>query len=400
MIGVGDFQSNETIERNLLEVARSGRVSYGKFSREAEARWAELAGCRHAIAVSSGTAALHVALLALGEARGWVKGRSEIILPAVTFVATLNAVLHAGYVPRLVDVDLWDGLISVPDIREFINENTVAIIPVHLFGQAAPLRMIRNIADQHGLAIIEDSCEAVLARDGDKVVGSVGEFACFSTYVAHHISCGSGGFLTTNSKELNDIARSIVNHGRDVGYFDPDRRARGASEVQFLFHRTGLNYRSSELNSAVVCGLLDNVHQSINRRRELAALYQSLLSPIVGSHIQITHERPGMYHSWMMMPILASFCSDRAGKIKFMEWLWGNGIDSRETLPLTNQPYVSALGICEEDFPNARRWNQIGMYLPNHNYLSDGDVTHICNSVKNYISQNSEASQRASTFSP
>lgn len=383
MIGVGDFQSNETIERNLLEVARSGRVSYGKFSREAEARWAELAGCRHAIAVSSGTAALHVAILALGEQRGWARGKSEIILPAVTFVATVNAVLHAGYVPKLVDVDQWDALIAIPNIRQAVNENTVAIIPVHLFGQAAPLRAIRMIAERNNLAVIEDSCEAILAREGDAVVGSVGDFGCFSTYVAHHVPAGGGGFLTTNNKTLNDMARSIVNHGRDVAYFDPEKRPANASEVQFLFHRSGLNYRSTEVLSAVICGLLDDVADSVERRRELAAIYSARLSgkPM----LSLTRERAGNYHSWMMYPIRALWCRERAEKTEFMSHLWKKGIDTRETLPLVGQPYLAERGVCPEEFPVAAMWDVTGLYLPCHNYVTNDEVEYICSTVIEYI---------------
>lgn len=385
MIGVGDYQTTPSVEKNVAEVLSSGRVSYGKFTRMAEKLWASHHDTKHAIAVSNGTAALHVSILSLAEQRGWRKGVSEIIVPSVTFVATINAILHSGFIPVIADVDPRDALIDPTWARRKLDVNTVGIIPVHLFGQAVPRSLIEVFKDDMGLAVIEDSAEAVKAKSFGSVVGSMGDMGCFSTYVAHHIPAGTGGFITTNDDELNDIARSIVNHGRDTAYFDPDKRKPGDSEIQFLFHRSGLNYRSSELTSAVICGLLDDIDSIIARRREIAAQYTSLLSDLDSVGLTITEERLGHFHTWMMYPVIAEWVFDREEKYEIMEYLWKKGVDTRECLPLVNQPYLNKMGYFEKNHPAAKRWNDKAFYLPCHQYMTDDEVEFVALTLREYI---------------
>lgn len=391
MIGVGDFRSNEAVKRNLNAVVESGRLTYGKFTVEAESRWAYLHDCRHAIAVSSGTAALHIALLALKEMRGW-KPESEVIIPATTFVATINTILHAGLTPRIVDIRAEDALMATDELYDAITENTVAIIPVHLFGQAANMTEVMDVAKNNDLCVIEDSCEAFLATHNRRKVGSFGEFGCFSTYVAHHIPAGIGGFLTTNDMELNDIARSLINHGRDIAYFNPDMRRRGDSEIQFLFHRSGLNYRSTEVISAIVCGLLDDAEKIVEHRRALASIYDAEFEKIRISHsFERTWAHGNNYHSRMMYPVLAEWVvaknpiDPRGEKFKLMEHLWLNGVDSREALPLINQPYMKDIVAKQErNFPVADHWNECGLYLPCHQYMTREDVHAVMEAILSY----------------
>lgn len=385
MIGVGDYRTTPAIRKNVADVLESGRVSYGKYTRQAEKLWAEHHGTKHAIAVANGTAALHISVMALAEKNRWVKGRSEIIVPAVTFVATLNAIVQAGYVPRLADVDPRDALLDPTWAKRAINADTVGVIPVHLFGQAASFDMIDFFRNGMGLAVIEDSAEAVKAKSMGHLVGSMGDMGCFSTYVAHHVTAGTGGFITTNDDELNDIARSLVNHGRDIAYFDPDQRKPGDSEIQFLFHRSGLNYRSSELTSAVVCGILEDIDSIIERRREIAATYTELLSDLYRYGLETTSERMGNFHSWMMYPLLAEWVYDRSEKYEMMEYLWKSGIDTRECLPLVNQPYINKMGFVEDFYPAAKRWNVCGFYLPCHQYMTDDEVEMVALTVREYV---------------
>ena len=382
-IGVGDYETNDLIRTNMKEVLDSGRLSYGKFTRECEEQWSALHGTEFAIAVSSGTAALHTSILALGELREWTKGQSTIIVPAVTFVATLNTVVHAGYVPVLVDVRREDGLIDVDQIEEAIDENTVAIIPVHLFGNPAHMAQIMEIAEKYNLDVIEDSAEAVLASENGSMVGSMGDIGCFSTYIAHHVPSGSGGFITTNAADLHDICRSIVNHGRDIRYFNPDMQRARAGEYQFLFHRAGLNYRTTELVSAVTAGLLPDIEDIILRRRAIASYYTRKLGDAWG----IVRERTDTCHSWMMFPIRPPWIRTRQDKMHLMQYLYFKGIDTRECLPLTNQPYINWIYGNQRNFPIADEWNQTGLYLPCHQYMTDGDMEYITKSLEGYLDQ-------------
>jgi dTDP-4-amino-4,6-dideoxygalactose transaminase len=385
MIGVGDYKTTSGIARNVESVLETGVVSYGRQTREAEEKWAALHGVKHAIAVSSGTAALHVAVLALAERDGWVKGMSEVIVPATTFVATYNVIVQAGYIPRLVDVMSQTALINPLAILNVINIRTAAVIPVHLFGQSANMRRIMRITKEMGISVIEDSAEAVLAKHDGQFVGSFGDFGCFSTYVAHHVPAGMGGFITTNDDELNTIARSVVNHGRDTSYYDPTVRDETSLEVLFSFERSGLNYRSGEIISAVINGLLDDVEYAVQRRREIAAMYHELLADLELYGLERSLELPGNYHSWMMFPVLCKWCATRQEKFGFMAYLYKNGVDTRECLPLVNQPYLVRDGINESNYPVAERWNRCGFYLPCHQYMSDDDVEYVALMVRNYI---------------
>src|SRR3712207_6174410 len=198
--------------------------------RRFEQEFAELHGCRFGVMSNSGTSSLQVALQALKERHGWEDG-DEVIVPAVTFVATSNIVLHNRMTPVFVDVLPDTYNIDPARIEARITERTRAIVPVHLFGLPADMDPILELARAHDLKVIEDSCEAMFATYRGRPVGSFGDVACFSTYVAHFLVTGVGGLGTTNDGELAVAMRSLINHGRDSIYLsidddatdDPDR---------------------------------------------------------------------------------------------------------------------------------------------------------------------------------
>src|SRR3989344_2753723 len=200
-IGFGGAIITPFAKRLVNQVLDSGRLSYGSFWRKFEEDFAELSQRKFAISANSGTSALQVTIHALKEIDGWKDG-DEILVPAITFIASSNVVLQNNLVPVFVDVDPRMYHIDHKKIEEKITKKTRAIMPVHLFGISCDMEPILMLAKKYKLRIIEDSCEAMGVKHRGHPVGSLGDVACFSTYMAHLVTTGVGGFATTNDPKI------------------------------------------------------------------------------------------------------------------------------------------------------------------------------------------------------
>jgi perosamine synthetase len=374
-IGVGGLQLGKREKSYLHQVIASNRLSYGPVTKQFESQFASLHQCTHAIFCSSGTAALHLAVAALKEKHRW-KDEDEILVPAITFIASSNVVLHNRLRPVFVDVDPLTYNIDPGKIERAITRRTRAIMPVHLMGLPCDMDPILDIARRHRLKIIEDSCETMFARYKGRAVGSFGDFGTFSTYVAHFIVAGIGGFITTNDHALAVLARSLMNHGRDNIYISIDDDSVSGKKLdtivskRFSFIHLGYNFRATELEAAVGLGQLDD-HQSIVRKRQrnarrllrgLADLQERLQLPT------IPHDRD---HVFMLFPVVVR----NSGKKKLVQYLEHHGVETRDLMPLLNQPiYRRLFGDLEPRYPVSRRLNESGFYIGCHQYLSDQDV--------------------------
>ncbi len=386
-IGVGTLHISNHARNLVMQVLDSGRLSYGPFARELEERVAQLHGCRFGILSNSGTSALHVAVGALKEMHGWADG-DEVIVPAVTFVATVNVVIHNNLTPVLVDVDPLYYELDPSLVEAAITERTRAMIPVHLFGQPCDMDPLMDIARRHDLRIVEDSCEAMAAKYQGRTVGSFGDIACFSTYVAHLLSTGVGGLNTTNSPEYAVKLRSLINHGRDSIYMSIDddddlgpEALRTVVERRFRFVSPGHSFRTTELEAALGVAQLDgDFEDSIRARRANAAFLSRDLAHLE-SKIQLPSIRPGSEHSYMMYPILV-----REGpKNDFVMHLERRGIETRDMMPLTNQPvYQDLLHLDESEYPVAQRINASGFYIGCHQNLSSSDLDYVVSVIDEY----------------
>lgn len=419
MIGVGDFRATDRTRSLVAEVLDSGRLSYGPMTQRLEEKWAAIHEVKHAIAVTSGTAALDAALRAARSLYGWNDG-DEVIIPAVTFVATANACLLNNLIPVPVDVRPETGNINPECIAQAITDRTVAILPVHLFGQPAEMMKITAIARAFGLFVLEDSCETFAAGAPDSLgrvvpVGGWGGAAAFSTYVAHHVPAGIGGFVTTNDSYMNDAVRSIVNHGRNLAYWNADMAVADPS-LQFRFGLVGHNYRTHELVSAVALAEIegDAWLANVMRRREIAHIYSDAFQRLdnvfdITRTFEIAESwawsDKALRHSWMMFPVFYKPADARpALKFELMAWLRDAGVDTRETLPLTNQPVYARLAAGvdipawisarqkrvteiyrEAAYPVAAWMNRTGFYLPCHHLMSADDVAHVIRKVREYV---------------
>ncbi len=371
-IGVGTFTATPRMYELVNQVLDSGRISYGPMSADFEQQIASIHGAKYGILSNSGTSSLQVALQAMKEHYQWPDG-SEVIIPAVTFVATANIVLHNRMVPVPVDVD-WLTYNINPDLIEYaITPRTKAIIPVHLFGQMADMNEIMDIATRHGLMVIEDACESMFASYYGQGAGSIGHVGCFSTYVAHLVTTGVGGVSITNNHKLAERMRSLVNHGRDGIFFNP-YTSKEQVEGRFRFVSVGHSFRITELEAAVGLAQLDGWENMISTRRRNAVALTGLLQSIADDgFLQLPYTADGRGHSFMMYPIMETLTGDKWPLVHYLE---AAGIETREMLPLVNQPVYEHLWN-EDDYPVAKQINEAGFYVGIHQDLTMEDIDYI-----------------------
>ena len=391
-VGVGHFETTPTMRKYMDSVLDSGRLSYGPMSKKLEERFAKMHGCDYGVLSSSGTSSLQVALQAMKEYYDWPDG-AEVIVPAVTFVATINIVLHNNLTPVLVDVDPHTYNMDPQAAQDAITSETVCMIPVHLFGQPANMQKIyRHVPTR--IRFLEDSCECVLATHHGEKVGSLGDVGCFSFYMAHILTAGVGGIATTRNKDLADIMRSLVNHGRqiksggdiDIKASDQVRRGR------FLFERIGHSHRVTEMESALALAQLQKLKTHIAARQDNAGLLTKGLSKWTwnasqgsGYRLQLPRIEQGNTHSFMMYPIIYAGAG-QAGRDKWdlCAWLEDHGIETREMLPLTNQPVYKDL-FTEDDYPIAKTINEQGLYVGIHQGISIEDLDYMIEVFDEYF---------------
>ena len=379
-VTVGGFEVTPRATDYVNQALASNRLSYGPFSRKFETHFAALHNAQFAILCNSGTSALHMALACLKELGGW-QDDDEVIVPAVTFVATSNMVLLNNLTPVFVDVDAKTYNIDPQKIEEKITPKTRAIMPVHLFGQPCEMDPIMKIARHHNLKVIEDSAETVLARYKGKPVGSWGDISAFSTYVAHLVVTGAGGLAVTNNPDYAVVLKSLLNHGRDSIYLNIDDR--GTTSVEFLeivearfrFVRFGHSFRATELEAALGLAQLEEIDGLMDRRKANAAfLLQGLkqFSPF----LQLPSWPEYSEHAFMMFPLVIR---DRAvAKKELIGFLEEKGIETRDMLPLLNQPiYKQRFGDIEQYYPVAQWINANGFYIGCHPYLHPEQLDYV-----------------------
>ncbi len=387
VIGVGTVRISPRARQLVLSTLESNRLSYGPLTRRFESDFARLHDCRFGIMSNSGTSALHVAVAALQEIHGWQPG-DEIIVPAVTFVATANVVIHNGLRPVFVDVEPAFYELDPAQIEAHVTPRTRALVPVHLFGQPCDMAPIRETALHHGLKMVEDSCETMFARYDGRSAGSLGDIGCFSTYVAHLLSTGVGGMNTTNDPEYAVKLRSLMNHGRDSIYISMDDDDDKSPEElrliiarRFHFTSVGHSFRATEMEAALGLAQLDEWQEIIGRRRRNAGYLLQALAPFA-DRLQLPQIREGTDHSFMMFPLVLR----NEPKTELVNYLENHGIETRDMLPLTNQPiYHRLLGIREDDYPVARWINQSGFYIGCHQDLQQVDLDYVAEVFDRYF---------------
>lgn len=378
-IGVGGFAVSPLARRYVNEVLDSNRLSYGPFHRRFETAFAAEHDSKHAVFCNSGTSALQIALQALKEKHGWKDG-DEVLVPAVTFIATSNIVLHNRMVPKFVDVDPLTYTLDPKKLEAAIGPKTRAVIPVHLLGLPADMDPILAITRKHKLSIIEDSAETMFAKYKGKKVGALGDIGCFSTYIAHYIVTGAGGLSTTSDPDLHVRMRSLMNHGRDSIYLsiDDDKNAEGAElhEIvakRFQFVSVGHSYRATELEAALGLAQLEEKDGIYAARTGMAKRLIDGLKEFEDK-LQLPYGREGSDHSYMLFGLVLKG-QDKTELVNFLE---DKGVETRDMLPLLNQPvYKKLFGEIEAKYPVAQSLNRSGFYIGCHQYMTAADADYV-----------------------
>lgn len=385
-IGVGTWKATPEIRQQINEVLDSGRISYGPKSREFEQRIATMHGDRYGVLSNSGTSSLHVALQTLKEIHGWEDG-DEVFVPASTFVATVNVVLHNGLKPVLIDVEPGTYAISTKHINYELDRRyhwPKCIIPVNPFGQPADLQNMSYL--RRRIKVIDDSCECILARHCQKPIGDYADITCFSFYVAHLITTGVGGMATTKDEHYAVKMRSLVNHGRDNIYIcmddsHPDRLKEVIGR-RFSFPSIGHSYRITELESAIGLAQLDTIADVIAYRQKYAVALRQELSLIAGGRLSFLTDRPDTENSWMMFPIVVE--SEKFTKMDICNFLEERGIETRDALPVIFQPCYKGMWD-PYDYPIAKKLWERGFYIGCHQGLTDDDFDYTISTFKEFL---------------
>ncbi len=289
MISIAKPMIGEEEKKAVVDVLNSGMLASGPKVEEFEKRFAEFVGVKYAVATTSGTAALHLALLSLGIGVG-----DEVIIPSFSFIATANSILFCNAKPVFCDVDLETFNIDVEKMESLITDRTRAIMPVHLYGQPADMKPILEIAEEHDLYVIGDAAQSHGAEYDGRRVGSFGDVECFSFYPTKNMTSGEGGMITTNIEEIAERARSIRNHGREK------------TRWGYEHNRLGYNYRMTDIAAAIGLEQLKKLPKFNEKRRKNAEYYNGNLDGIDGIEIPYVLENvKHVYHQYTIK------CDDR-----------------------------------------------------------------------------------------
>jgi perosamine synthetase len=345
-IPVNEPLISQESKNNVLQALETGWISSaGSFVKQFEENFADYLGVKHAISVTNGTAALHVALMALG-----IKEGDEVIVPAFTMAATWLAVIYTGAKPVFVDCEPDTYNINAGLIETKITKKTKAIIPVHIYGHSVDMDPVMRVADQYGLSVIEDAAEAHGGEYKGKKCGSIGHINCFSFYGNKIITTGEGGMVVTNDDQLAYESRKI----KDLYHSDKKR---------FIHEKVGYNFRMTNLQAAIGCGELTHIDEYINLKRQMADRYTRVLKKIPGILTPIDEPWCRSVHWMYAIQIIEEAYGINRDQLKLK--LKEAGIDTRDFFysPL-EQPVLSDYLSSSDKFPVTSAISQRGLYLP------------------------------------
>lgn len=282
MIPVAKPLVGEEEKQAVMSVIDSGMIACGPRTEEFESQFAKFIGVKHAVATTSGTTALHLALLSLDISKG-----DEVIIPSFSFVASANSILFCNAIPVFCDINPKTYNIDVEKIESLISEKTKAIMPVHLYGQPADMDPILEIAQDNGLCVVGDAAQAHGAMYDKKMVGTFGDAECFSMYPTKNMTTGEGGMVTTNDDVVAERLFSLRNHGREK------------TKWGYEHGRLGYNYRMTDIAAAIGIEQLKKLPEFNKKRRDNARFFNERLADVEGIEIPYVLENAKhVYHQY------------------------------------------------------------------------------------------------------
>ncbi len=368
--------------RAVVETLRSGRLSIGPRLETFERMVARRSRRAHGVGVSSGTAGLHLALVALGVGPG-----DEVIVPTFTFVAPANAITHVGAKPVFVDCDPRTLNADLGDVERAITDRTRAVIGVEVFGNPAGMAELAILCNRYELPLIEDSCEGLGGSHGPDAVGSFGRVAIFGFYPNKQITTGEGGMIVTDDDRLAEVCRSLRNQGRPApGTEDEDRPMPGLGS--WLHHeRIGWNYRLDELSAALGAAQMSRLDELLEARQRIAERYTSRL--LGHSDLIVPTIEPETSMSWFVYVVRLSDRFTADDRQMIIDGLRRHDIGAADYFPPVHllPPYQERYGLKPGSFPVAESVAERTIALPFHPQLTDRDVDLVCQTLELMITR-------------
>ncbi|MPY67631.1 DegT/DnrJ/EryC1/StrS family aminotransferase [Deinococcus sp. SDU3-2] len=352
--------------QGVLDVLRSGRLALGPQVEAFEQAMAEYVGVRHAVAVNSGTAALHLIVRALGLGPG-----DEVLVPSFTFAASVNVLLYEGVRPVFVDITPDTYNLDPEELERRRTPRTRAVMVVDVFGHPAPWTELQAFAERHGLALIDDCCEALGSRYRGIPLGQLGDAGAFAFYPNKQITTGEGGMVVTNRDDLADLARSMRNQGR------------GQMGAWLEHERLGYNYRLPELSAALGVTQLARLDAFVAARSAVAARYDTLLQGLGTVTPPVVRPEVDMSYFVYVVTLQGGLHRDRV-----MEALQQRGVPSRGYFaPLHQQPYLRELLGEAPDLPVTQDAARRTLALPFHTRLGAEDAAYVVQMLREVTEQ-------------
>jgi dTDP-4-amino-4,6-dideoxygalactose transaminase len=364
--------------QEVVDTLRSGWIGSGPKVQRFQEDFSKYINVRHSMAVSSCTAGLHLSLVALGIGKG-----DEVIVPAMTFAATANSVIHTGATPVFADVDKYKMTIDVEDIRRKITEKTKAIVPVHFAGRACDISAIESIAKQYNLKVIHDTAHAIETEYNGRKIGSYGDISSYSFYVTKNVVTAEGGMVTTEDDQLAEKIKIYALHGMNKDAwkrFSDD----GYKHYQVIY--PGYKYNMTDIQAALGIHQLKKVEQYWLRREAIWYCYKNELKDL--PLLLPPDAEPNTRHAYHLFTVMLDIDNTKITRDELLTSLHkmniGTGV---HYIALNLHPYYqNALGYKKGDFPNAEFISERTLSIPFSAKLSEQDVTDVIDALKKILS--------------
>jgi len=356
--------TEEEIEA-VCAVLRTPNLALGPKLGEFEQAFAKYIGRKRAVAVNSGTSGLFLCMLALGVGKD-----DEVITTPFTFIASATTIMMAGATPVFVDIDAESLNLNTSNIESNINEKTKAILPVEVFGNPAGMDKVREIAQKHNLAVIEDSCEALGSTLNGEMVGTFGTMSVFAFYPNKQITTGEGGMILTDDDPLADLCVSLRNQGR------------GKASGWLSHERLGYNFRLSDINCALGIVQLSRIEQIKAKRRQVAKWYQEMLANDDRLIVPVEPDKCDV--SWFVFVVRLADRDTLQQRNSILEVMKKQNIQVGNYFPPVHlQPFmVEQFGYKQGDFPITESVSKSTIALPFHNHLTKDGVAVVCKTLR------------------
>lgn len=362
-IPVNEPVITEAAKRYVNDALDTGWISSaGSYIQEFEEEFADYLGVGHAITTTSGTTALHLALVTLGIGPG-----DEVILPDFTMIASVDAILYTGATPVVVDVDPKTFTMDMDAVANAITDRTRAVMPVHIYGHSADMDPLMELSMRHGFAILENAAEAHGAKYKGRMCGSMGTINAFSFYGNKIITTGEGGMVVTDDDEIAARARSL----RDLAH---------SLERRFWHEEVGYNYRMTNMQAAVGAGQLEAIEVFLDRKRSMARRYGQMLADVPGLQLPVTKEWAENVY-WMYAILVEDAFPLTRDELRAE--LQKRGIDTRDFFyPLHQMPLMAPYVRRDQTFPVTDDIAQRGFYLPSGLAITDAQIDAVCDAIR------------------